>query len=142
MGSVNTKSMTQVLIEKELKNSPMEGSALHFIEAGEKYNVDPLFLVSIGYHESKYAKAYSNNSRHSYAGVMRFFNGQRDLKSYTSWKDAIYDHARIIREVYLNKGKTTIKDIWLSYAPPIEATNESWGPSVARKYNSLLSHFQ
>jgi len=142
VGSVNLKSMTEILITKELKGSPMEGTAQDFIEAGEKYNVDPLFLVSIGYHESKYAKAYTNNDRHNYAGVMAFFNGQRDLRSYSSWKDAIYDHARIIREMYLDKGKTTIKQIWFSYAPPIEATNESWGPSVARKYNLLLSQFK
>ena len=133
-----------VLIEKELKGSPMEGSANDFVEAGIKYNIDPLFLVSIGNHESNYAKAYSqqsNNERHNYAGVMTFDNGVRRLRRYTCWKEAIFDHARILREMYLDKGLDTIEKIWYVYAPPLEITNDSWGPSVAAKYKSLLNNF-
>jgi len=122
----------------------MEGEAESFLEAGKKYEVDPLFLVAIGYHESKYGKAYSsevNALRHNYAGVMTFNDGIRRLRKYTCWKDAIFDQARVIREMYLDKGKDTIEKIWYTYAPPLEVTNDSWGPSVARKYQELLNHF-
>jgi hypothetical protein len=137
--------MTLVLIEKELKGSPMEGSAEYYLEAGKKYDIDPLFLVAIGHHESHYAKAYSdeaNNERHNYAGVMTFHNGVRYLREYGSWKEAIFDHARIIKTLYIDQGKKTIEDIWLVYAPPLEITNDSWGPSVARKYTELLNNFK
>lgn len=122
----------------------MWGQASYFISAGEKYNVDPLFLLAIGYHESKYAKVYSqetNSERHNYAGIMTYDNGVRRLRRYKSWEEAIYDHARNIRQNYLDKGKTTIKEIWYTYAPPAEVTNDSWGPSVSRKYIEFLNKF-
>lgn len=123
----------------------MEGSAQYFIDAGTKYDVDPLFLLAIGYHESKYAKTYSvetNNERHNYAGIMTYDNGVRRLRRYKNWEEAVYDHARNIRQMYLDRGLDTIKKIWYVYAPPLEITNDSWGPSVANTYTKFLNKFQ
>ncbi len=138
----NLKPMSEIIIEKELKGTPLEGQAKNFIDAGVLYNIDPLFLVAIGYHESKYASAYPsevNEVRHNYAGVMTYDQntGKRRLKNYSSWEEAIYDHARILREIYLNKNKDTVRKIWMTYAPLGELTNDSWGNVVGSKYVQL-----
>lgn len=121
----------------------MAGEAHDFVEAGNQYQVDPLFLASIAFHESHYASAYSketNDQRHNYAGVMSWDkNGVRSLKEYASWHDAIYDHARVIRESYLNKGLVTVGEIWNKYSPISDNPGSTWGPSVGAKYISLRS---
>lgn len=123
----------------------MEGAAHAFIEAGIKYDIDPLIMIAIGKHESGLGKYYSdatNNQRHSYAGVMTWDKfGNRSLKAYPSWEDSVFDHARILREVYINRGKDTIKDVWLTYAPLSENMNSSWGAAVSRHYTAMKSHF-
>lgn len=141
---INLKPLVEIVIEKELQETPLEGNAEHFMKAGEKYQIDPLFLLAIQYHESKYCKAYTketNESRHNCAGIMAFNDGIRSIKKYSSYEEFIYDHARIIRTGYLDTGRTTVNQIWARYAPSNEAMNSSWGPQVAKKYSSLLSNF-
>lgn len=127
----------------------MEGEAVNFIQAGIKYNIDPLFLVSIAHHESHYAKSYPktiNDSRHNFAGVMDWTDGKRHLKQYDSWHDSIYDLARVLREKYLNQNKITIRQVWYKYCPPglSENAGSLWGYQVVDKYSSLrtLSSFK
>lgn len=134
-----------MVIEKELKGTPLEGEAKSFIDAGEEYQVDPLFLLAIQYHESKYCKSYTketNDQRHNCAGIMSFSGGKRSIKQYGSYREFIFDHARIIRTVYLNDGRETVSQIWARYAPSNETMNSSWGPQVGKKYSSLLEKFE
>lgn len=123
----------------------MEGEAKSFVEAGEQYQVDPLFLLAIQSHESHYCGSYTkatNEQRHNCAGIMAWDSkGKRSLKTYDSYKSFIFDHARIIKEGYLNTGRETVNEIWARYAPSNEDMNSSWGPAVAKKYSSLLSQF-
>lgn len=131
------------MLANELEGTPLEGQARHYIEAGTQYDVDPLFLVAISFHESRYCDAYApatNAERHNCAGIMSFSNGNRSIKRYDSYQAFIFDHARIIREVYLDRGKETIKDVWLTYAPLNENPNSSWGGGVMKKYNELKAN--
>lgn len=142
IGDPDFRSATEIIIARELLGSPMEGKSKVFIEAGRKYNVDPLFLLSIQFHESKLCSVYSeetNNRRHNCAGIMAFDNGKRYIKEYQSYDDFIMNHARIIRTVYFDNGKQTLMDIWSTYAPLSEKANVGWGYAVGKKYNSLRS---
>lgn len=134
-----------MVIEKELKDTPLEGQAKAFLNAGEKYQVDPLFLLAIQYHESKYCSHYTketNEQRHNCAGIMSWDSqGKRSIKEYGSYEEFIEDHARIIKTGYLDNGKETVSEIWARYAPSNEHMNSSWGPNVAKKYSSLLAYF-
>jgi beta-N-acetylglucosaminidase len=131
-----------VVLERELKGTPLDGQAEHFVAAGKKYGVDALFLASIQFHESRYCGSYSkdtNDKRHNCAGIMAWNNGERYIKEYDSYEAFIYDHARIIKAVYLDDGRETIHEIWERYAPSNENMNSSWGPAVAKKYLQLRS---
>lgn len=140
IGDPDFRTATEIIIAEELSGSPLEGQEKSFIEAGKKYNVDPLFLLAIQYHESKYCSAYSNKTneqRHNCAGIMAFSNGKRYIKEYSSYSDFINNHARVIRTVYFDNGKQTLMDIWSAYAPMSEKANGGWGYAVGKKYNEM-----
>ena len=140
IGDPDFRTATEIIIAEELSGSPLEGQEKSFMEAGQKYNVDPLFLLAIQFHESKYCSVYSdqtNSQRHNCAGIMAFDNGKRYIKEYNNYSDFINNHARIIRTVYFDNGKQTLMDIWSTYAPLSEKANGGWGYAVGKKYNEM-----
>lgn len=148
---------------KALSNTPMAGTEDIFLEAAEKYDIDPLLMIAIGYHESRNCSVYlaqkttwsslnrvrtsSQTSPHEFhhncAGIMTSYG----LKKYNSFEDFIFDHFRLIRTGYLDRGLTTIASIGARYAP-IGANNDpnglnhSWVGGVSREYKELLSQLE
>jgi len=125
----------------KLENSldgKLSGSAVHFINAGKKYDIDPSLLSAIAIHETGNGSSKAVNEKLNVAGMM----GKNGLRRYDSIEDSIFDMARNLRKNYLNQGKDTIAEIGAKYAP-VGATNDPtglnnhWTKGVSRQLNNL-----
>lgn len=116
----------------------LSGAAVHFIEAGKKYDIDPKLLSAIAVHETGNGTSRAANEKNNIAGMM----GKNGLRSYETVADSIYDMARNLRQNYLNQGKESIAQIGAKYAPVGAANdptglNNHWTTGVQRFYNTL-----
>ena len=116
----------------------LSGSAVHFIEAGKKYDIDPNLLSAIAVHETGNGSSRAANEKNNIAGMM----GKNGLRSYESVADSIYDMARNLRQNYLNQGKESIAQIGAKYAPVGAANdptglNNHWTQGVSKFYTQL-----
>ncbi|WP_404335946.1 glucosaminidase domain-containing protein [Planococcus rifietoensis] len=119
-------------------NGKLSGSAVHFIEAGKKYDIDPNLLSAIAVHETGNGSSRAANEKNNIAGMM----GKNGLRSYESVADSIYDMARNLRQNYLNQGKESIAQIGAKYAPVGAANdptglNNHWTQGVSKFYTQL-----
>ena len=116
----------------------LSGTANYFIQAGQKYNIDPALLAAISMHETGNGRSKAVHEKLNVAGMM----GKNGLKSYSSLEESIFDMARNLRENYINKGKNTIAAIGAKYAPIGVANdptglNNYWVSGVSKFYNEL-----
>lgn len=116
----------------------LSGTAVHFIEAGKKYDIDPNLLSAIAVHETGNGSSRAANEKNNIAGMM----GKDGLRSYESVADSIYDMARNLRQNYLNQGKESIAQIGAKYAPVGAANdptglNNHWTQGVSKFYTQL-----
>lgn len=116
----------------------LSGTAVHFIEAGKKYDIDPNLLSAIAVHETGNGSSRAANEKNNIAGMM----GKNGLRSYESVADSIYDMARNLRQNYLNQGKESIAQIGAKYAPVGAANdptglNNHWTQGVSKFYTQL-----
>ncbi|MGM0898363.1 MAG: glucosaminidase domain-containing protein [Bacillota bacterium] len=128
----------QFLKLDEQLTGKLSGAAVHFIEAGKKYDIDPKLLSAIAVHETGNGSSRAANEKNNIAGMM----GKNGLRSYETVADSIYDMARNLRQNYLNQGKESIAQIGAKYAPVGAANdptglNNHWTKGVQRFYNTL-----
>jgi beta-N-acetylglucosaminidase len=93
-----------------------------FVQAGQRYNINPALLAAIAMHETGNGKSRAAMVKNNVAGMM----GPNGLKHYQSVEDSIMDMARNLSKNYLDKGLTTISKIGGKYAP-IGAKNDPTG---------------
>lgn len=116
----------------------LSGTAVHFINAGKKYNIDPNLLTAIAKHETGNGTSRAANEKNNIAGMM----GKNGLRSYGSVEESIFDMARNLRQNYLDQGKDTIAKIGAKYAPVGAANdptglNNHWTKGVTHNFNSI-----
>ncbi|TWT03673.1 glucosaminidase domain-containing protein [Planomicrobium sp. CPCC 101079] len=116
----------------------LSGTAVHFINAGKKYNIDPNLLTAIAKHETGNGTSRAVNEKNNVAGMM----GKDGLRSYGSVEESIFDMARNLRQNYLDQGKDTIAEIGAKYAPVGAANdptglNNHWTNGVTRNFNNI-----
>nr|WP_246231665.1 glucosaminidase domain-containing protein [Sporosarcina jiandibaonis] len=116
----------------------LSDSAIHFINAGKKYDINPNLLSAIAIHETGNGSSKAAHEKNNIAGMM----GRNGLRSYDSVEESIFDMARNLRQNYLNLGKTTITEIGAKYAPVGAANdptglNNHWTTGVSRQLNKL-----
>lgn len=108
-------------IEKILKGTPMEGSAAAFIRAGTQYGIDPAFLVGIAGAEQSFKPFCHNAFGITGSGDA---GSKRGFACYSSDEVGIYAAARLLSgPIYVQSGKVTIQDIWMTWAP-VGASND------------------
>lgn len=116
----------------------LSGTAVHFINAGKKYNIHPGLLSSIAIHETGNGSSKAVNEKLNVAGMM----GKDGLKRYESIEDSIFDMARNLRQNYLDHGIDTVAKIGAKYAPigvsnDPTGLNNHWVQGVNRHFNNL-----
>ena len=137
MSDFHFKPVQFMKLENSL-DGKLSGSAVHFINAGKKYDIDPNLLSAIAIHETGNGSSKAVNEKLNVAGMM----GKNGLRSYGSIEDSIFDMARNLRKNYLNQGKDTIAEIGAKYAPVGAANdptglNNHWTKGVSRQLNNL-----
>jgi hypothetical protein len=114
-----------------------------YIDAGQKYNIDPVLLAAITEEESGLdGPSYAFTHRNNAMGISPNDGGPRNFDSVN---DSINYAARILSNpngAYAND--YTIGQLWYTYCPPganndPNDTNKGWGPDVASLYSSLKS---
>lgn len=114
------------------QGSPLAGQGIAFVRSGRRWRVDPLLLVAIAGHESRFGKsAYRPYNAWGWGGI-----------TFSSWAEGIEAVAKGLRTNYLDQGLTTISEIGAKYAP-IGASNDPtnlnqhWTSGVGRFYAEL-----
>ncbi|RNF38775.1 glucosaminidase domain-containing protein [Planococcus salinus] len=135
---LNFKPVQFMKLENTL-DGKLSGSAVHFINAGKKYDIDPNLLSAIAIHETGNGSSRAANEKNNVAGMM----GKNGLRSYGSVEESIFDMARNLRQNYLDQGKTTVAEIGAKYAPVGAANdptglNNHWTTGVSRQLNNLV----
>lgn len=113
-------------INNYLSGSPMAGQGEHFLRASQKYNIDPRLSVAIATVESGKGRHQANSYN---AWGVRSGSGWR---GYSSWEDAIYSHASLIKRVY--GASSTPESMAKKYCPP---TWQSWAGKVRGEMNKI-----
>ena len=116
--------------------------AADFVEAGEKYNVDPFLTASIAMLETGRGTAPVLTKYKNVSG--KYDSGTKTHYAYSNVRDSVYDQARFLRQNYLNRGLTTFNDIGAKYAPAGAAndpkgTNKDWPINVAKFYSQATN---
>jgi hypothetical protein len=117
------------------KGSPLSRYASDFVQVGNKYGIDPRFLVAVSGIETSFGKAGS--------GIANPF-GYRSAKKYSGPREVLElmgrDLTRTSGGYY--KGKDTISSIGATWAPPGASndpnnTNGGWPSAVSQFYREM-----
>lgn len=103
----------------EKYNSPLAPYASDFVAYADKYGLDYRMVPAITGVESTFGKKIPANSFNAYGWA----NGNYSFKS---WTDSIQVVSMTLKQNYLDKGKTSVKKIARTYAPP----SSSWASKV------------
>jgi hypothetical protein len=91
-----------------------------FVAQGQQTGIDPLYALGFFDEESKYGvegwavQTHSLGNIRCTPGWPRCLDGYR---AYASWTDGITDWFKVIHDVYLSQGRTTLAAILPVYAP-------------------------
>ena len=119
----------------------LQAYAQDYIDAGQRYNIDPALLAAISEEESGVSgPSYAFSNRNNAMGISPNDGGPRNFGSVD---DSINYAARILSNpngAYAND--YTIGQLWLTYSPPGVSndpndTNKGWGSAVANFYSDL-----
>lgn len=136
---IKSQDVTPELIKSYLvkHKSPMVESYQELINAANKYEIDPLFMVSIAQCESNLGKKMPHEGEDIYACHNPFGWGihQGGTLCFNTWEDAYYKVAEGLRKKYYNKGYETTEEIMQKYTPPALEKGGSWAKCV----NQFLS---
>jgi hypothetical protein len=119
-GAVTSTSAQQIDLYLMGKASPMAGTGALFIEAGQRYGMDPRLVVAISGAESSFGQQ-TCGAYNAWGWGCPNSPGQ-----FASWGDGIDRVARGLRTGYLNQGLTTVAAIHNKYAP-VGAANDPTG---------------
>lgn len=106
-------------------HSPAQGIGSQLVRLGRQYHLDPIFALAFFHHESNYGSRGVAVVTHSLGNIrctpgVTCFQGYR---SYQSWAQGAQDWYRLIHDVYLEHGLTTVKAIVPIYAPAADGNN-------------------
>jgi len=116
----------------------LSGTAKDFIAAGQKFDLNPLFLAAIAQHETGNGTSRAIQEKNNVAGMM----GPNGLRTYGTMQESIEAMASNLRRNYLNQGLSSISQIGAKYAP-VGASNDPtglnnhWVTGVTKKLNAF-----
>jgi len=142
----NSMALSESDISNFLKGSPLQPYAKSFLEAAQRYNVNPALLLAISVQESSLGTAgrgavnfnpgnvktsaeLLNQEGIKYTG----FDNLRHTK-FTSWPDGIMGLAHKLNYNYLSKGRNTVEKMSEIY---LEGDKQDWINGVNKNLNKL-----
>ncbi|MBC1920472.1 peptidoglycan DD-metalloendopeptidase family protein [Listeria booriae] len=126
-------------LNKYLANKgAFKGSALAFINAGKKYQVDPVLVMAIAMHETGNGKSRLVQKYNNPGGLM----GSGAPFHFDSLAEGIDSMTKNLYKLYISQGLNTPELIGAKYAP-VGASNDPtnlnvhWIPSIKKYINDL-----
>lgn len=111
------------LINKSLSGK-LTGYGGVFIEAGKRYQVDPIFLAAVAMHETGNGNSKAIRNKKNAMGI--YNSRARCTKKFNSIRESIFEGARIIAgKNYYEKGRYTVAQIQKVYCP-VGASNDKY----------------
>jgi len=110
-------------------NSPAKGTGQFWLQASQKYQIDPAFAVAFFIHESTAGtnphwagQKADGTTTHNIGNIIcaGYKSCHGRFRDYDSWEEGIEDWFRLIRYEYIDKGLETVDQIMPVYAPSIE----------------------
>lgn len=132
-------------LKKKNSNSPLIGKGKIIVEAGQKYNINPAFLVAIAGQESSFGTNNGGNPNKE-----NYFNTKCSPKMsgscvggyqhFASIEVAIDEHASLLNRVYFSQGLNTIKTIQEKYCPTNDSPlcGQHWIDGVTKIFNEVI----
>jgi hypothetical protein len=117
-----------------------QGKAAFIYATAKEYDVNPMLLTAIMYHETGNGTSNAVRSKNNPGGLM----GSKGLMSFGTLNDGIEKMSKVIKQEYIDKGYTSLEQIQRKYCP-IGAANDPtglnkwWLPNVTEKYQKILS---
>lgn len=100
----------------------LSGMGQQFIQAGQRYGVDPAFLAAVAMHETGNGTSNAINSKNNVGGMM----GKNGLMSFGSVQEGLDAMASNLQRNYISQGLTSVSEIQQKYAP-VGAGNDPTG---------------
>jgi beta-N-acetylglucosaminidase len=119
------------------------GKSEYIFFCAKAYNVNPMLLAAIFYHESGNGSSYAVTKLNNPGGIM----GNKGLVSFRTLDEGIDSTAKLIKNNYIDCGLTTLQQIQRKYCP-VGAKNDPtnlnrfWLPMVSMKYQKILEEAQ
>lgn len=117
-------------------DSPMAPYAYRIVEESDKNSIDFRLVVSIAMCESNLGKRIPPNSFNAWG--IAVYTGQQTGANFNDWDHAIVWVSKYIKERYIDRGFTTLREIGAIYAPPSVNTGHSWSKCVETFQDSIL----
>lgn len=131
---ISSEDIVPDLVYNYLKkfHSPMLESSPNLIDTARKYEIDPLFMLSIAQCESNLGKKMPHKTEDKYECHNPFGWGihQGGTLCFESWEEGYEAVAKGLKEKYYDKGYLTTEDIMVKYTPPALEKEGSWAKCV------------
>lgn len=125
-------------IDEKLKGTPMAGLGEKFVQAGQKYGINPLFLASLGIHESNYGKSQIAQDKNNLFGFKAYDRSPyASAEAYGSFSEGIDRVAAYLKTAYLTPGAKYYNGLGVTDIGKRYATDPQWAKSIERLAQSF-----
>jgi hypothetical protein len=118
---VGSPSLTAAKIDQILSNagSPAVGTGQTFYNDSLTYGIDDSVALAFFHHESGYGTSGAAVDTHNMGNIVctSGYDCIGRFRAYPSWQAGIDDWYRLIKDVYISQGHTTVESIIPIYAP-------------------------
>lgn len=121
-GDARTLLLTTFL---ETHNSPMAPFADHIVHEADANKIDFKLIPAIAMCESNLGKRMPSSDSYNAWGIS-VYTGQVTGATFKGWPQAISWVSKYVKEKYIDKGVTDLKEIGSIWAPPSVETGYSW----------------
>lgn len=129
---VEIKDTRPIIIERFLKNTPLETYSAYLVDVADKYDIDYRLIPAIAMKESGGGRAAPEGSFNAWG----FENGRT---VFGSWESAIDAVGKTLKTRYIDRGMNTPDEIMPIYAPPQIHTGGKWAQDINSFFSKMNS---
>lgn len=119
-------------LDKALSGTNLAGLGQAFQSMEERWGVNALFAISVAAHESGWGTSYLARSRNNLFGIAAYDGNEGAAYGFSSQAACIDHWGEMIKEVYFNRGYTS-----LTAVNSIYASDKSWASKVQSTMSSM-----
>jgi hypothetical protein len=125
-----------LLLDKFMKDSPLEPYSALMVNLADKYNIDYRLLPSIAMCESNLGERIPSDKSFNAWGIA-VYTGQQSGAVFQNWPQAIEWVYEYVASKYVDKEIIGLIDVGAIWAPPSVETGNSWANCVDSFMNKI-----